>query len=1058
MRGRLLASTMISGAALLAFSVSAAHAADATDTGGPVTTSSGSGAPYAPTTGVAVSKIDAAADATAADTSTVQDVVVTGSRIPTPNLTSVVPIQSVNHEQFQLEGHTDVIDLLNELPANFQVSTADFSNTTNPLTSPGGITTADLRGLGPQRTLVLVNGRRLGIGDPNTGNPNPAPDLDQIPVALIDHVEVVTGGASATYGSDAVAGVVNFVMKHDFEGVQLDGTFGEDEHDQHNAFMQGIERAAGITPPTGSVWDGQNTDFSVVMGANAPDGKGNVTGYFEFKHETPVTEGDRDYSDCLYASATVAPLVFGVAGPVCAGSSNSNYFKPATGPNAGLVFSNVGTSLLPYSSSLASSPPHAFNSSPYEYLSRDDNRYLAGFFAHYDIADWAKPYAEFSFMNDSSFSATAPSGAFRASGPDGGDWDVNCNNPLLSSQEAGILCGAAAGTGALVPIQLGRRDIEGVGRTAEFEHSNFRIVVGMKGDFADAWSYDVYGSYYYTSLYNANSAYLSNSGIENALDVTGTAANPVCSNGSPTCIPWNIFTQGGVTAAQVASLEEPGTAHGSTAENIWEADVTGDLGKYGWKLPWASDGIGVSVGMQHRWDQLTFEPDAAELSGDLGGFAGASVSVDNAISVQEEYGEVRIPIAQKQPFAEDLSIDGGVRYSEYSTSGGAVTYKIGGEWAPSPDIRFRASYDRAIRAASIIEAFSPRSVTNTSLFADNCAAAIGSPAQATLAQCERTGATLAEYGNGFAPGDPAAPGGVGTDFISECPAGQCSTETGGNTALKPEISDSYSFGFTTTPRFLKGFTGSIDYWDIKITQEIGVIPLAVSFSNCENNVQASTFCPLVVRTPQGNLFGTTIPGGGYVVGIGSNIASTDTSGIDFQADYHLNFEDMGMGSWGSLGFHLVGTYQVTAKTQNLAGQPTYDCAGLFGPTCLAVDPKWRHVFSLTWNTPWNVLARLQWRYIGGTSLDNNSTQAGLFEGFLGETDPNDAKLPAVSYLDISGAWRINSALTLRAGINNVLDQDPPLMDQTITGTGAPNAYPTYDLLGREFFISGTAKF
>ena len=157
-----------------------------------------------------------------------QEVVVTGSRIPQPNLTSVSPIQAVGHQEFQLAGHTDVIDLLNTLPSNFQNSTADFSNTTNPLTSPGGISTADLRGLGPQRTLVLVNGRRLGIGDPNTGNPNPAPDLDQIPVALIDHVEVITGGASATYGSDAIAGVVNFIMKTDFEGVQLDGTIGGD--------------------------------------------------------------------------------------------------------------------------------------------------------------------------------------------------------------------------------------------------------------------------------------------------------------------------------------------------------------------------------------------------------------------------------------------------------------------------------------------------------------------------------------------------------------------------------------------------------------------------------------------------------------------------------------------------------------------------------------------------------------------------------------------------------------------------------------------------------------
>ena len=206
-RGRLLASTMITGVALLAMG-GMAHAADATSDSAVQTATAGAGHVTAATS---IQTVTAAADAAGASSTAVTEIVVTGSRIPQPNLTSVSPIQAVSHQDFQLQGATDVIDLLNTLPQNFQNNVSDFSNTTNPLTAPGGITTADLRGLGPQRTLVLVNGRRLGIGDPNTGDPNPAPDLDQIPVALIDHVEVLTGGASATYGSDAVAGVVNFI-------------------------------------------------------------------------------------------------------------------------------------------------------------------------------------------------------------------------------------------------------------------------------------------------------------------------------------------------------------------------------------------------------------------------------------------------------------------------------------------------------------------------------------------------------------------------------------------------------------------------------------------------------------------------------------------------------------------------------------------------------------------------------------------------------------------------------------------------------------------------------
>ena len=345
-----------------------------------------------------------------------------------------------------------------------------------------------------------------------------------------------------------------------------------------------------------------------------------------------------------------------------------------------------------------------------------------------------------------------------------------------------------------VDLIIGRRNIEGGPRTSDFDHTNYRIVIGMKGDLGDAWHYDAYGSYYYTSLYNANGGYLSIAGTQNALLATGTAANPTCLNGLASCIPWNIFNQGGVTPAQVQSLTETGTSHGTIEEQIFEGYVTGDLGKYGIKSPWADDGVGVSIGVQNRWDHLVYAPDQAELSGDISGFGGASVPVNNAIGVQEEYGEVRVPIAQKQPFIEDLNLQAGYRYSDYSTSGGVSTYKVGGEWAPTSDIRFRASYDRAIRAASILEAFTPQSVTNTSgVSVDPCAPSTGAgnvitaSATATLAQCMNTGVTAAEYGNGGS-----------TNNIIQCPAGQCALAEGtlpGTRTLKPEIADTYSVGF-----------------------------------------------------------------------------------------------------------------------------------------------------------------------------------------------------------------------------------------------------------------------
>ena len=1042
-RRRLLASTVITGAALLTLG-RAAHAGDA----GPLKTAWGA----APATGAAsVGALTAADDASAAGSAQVTEIVVTGSRIPQPNLASVSPVQTIGHQDFQLTGKTDVIDLLNTLPQNFQNNTTDFSNTTNPLTAPGGVTTADLRGLGPQRTLVLVNGRRLGMGDPNTANPNPAPDLDQIPVALIDHVEVLTGGASSTYGSDAVAGVVNFIMKKDFEGLQLDGQFGGNEHDNRQTQIQQAIRASGSQPATGSRWDGENTDFSVVFGSSAPDGKGNVTGYFEFKNQDPVSEGDRDFSGCLLVQ---------VPGDACANSSNSNLFQPIIGGVPTGPYSVVGNQFLPRPQA-GSSPPATFNSSPYEYLSRQDTRYLAGFFAHYDIAPWAQPYAEFSFMKDTSGVAVAPSALFQGANTlagSGGNWFVDCGNPFLSGQERGLMGCAGMPAATEVALNIGRRNIEGGPRTSEYDHTNYRIVIGMKGDFADAWHYDAYGSDYNTSLFNANGGYLSISGIQAALLVNGTAANPSCSNNLPSCVPYDIFSQGGVTPAQVASLTKPGTSQGDIEEQTFEGDITGDLGRYGLKFPWSDEGVGVSFGVQHIWDHLVFAPDAAELSGDLAGFGGASVAVNNAIGDQEEYFEARFPIADHQPFADHLSVEGGYRYSDYSTAGGASTYRIGGEWGPTPDFKFRASYDRALRAPSILEAFSPAVVTNTSVVSEDPCAPDPSTgkALATLAQCMHTGVTAAQYGNGGS-----------TDKIIQCPASQCAILQSGSANLSPETADTYSIGVTFTPRFLHGFTGSIDYYDITIANQIGAVPISLDLAECLANGNPE-FCSQIVRVPSsptnagGGLFGTTVAGGGYIKAITANVASAQNRGIDFQAAYRLNLEDVGAVGVGSLSFNFIGSYLLTQASTVAPRVAPYDCVGLFGPTCGSVNPNWRHTFRVTWNTPWNVLASLQWRYIGPTNLDANSTQQTLAlltslssQGGFG---PADNQLETRNYLDLSAAWRVNSTVTLRGGVNNILDRDPPIISQPIAGIGAPNAYPTYDLLGRQLFVSATAKF
>ena len=980
----------------------------------------------------------AAGTAAASGGDEVSEIVVTGTRIPQPNLNSVSPVQVVGSREVLLGGRPATIDILNQLPQVTQNSAVDLGPTSNPLSGPGGVATVDLRGLGPQRTLVLVDGRRLGLGDPNTGNPNPAPDINQVPSQLIDRVEVLTGGASATYGSDAVAGVVNFVMKHNFEGVQIDAQWGAFQHSQHNDFMQGLLDDAGIAKPKKHEFDGRSRDLSILFGMNSPDEKGNVTAYFTYHDQDPVTDSHRDYGSC---QLNVDP------DPRCAGSSNSNIFYLASGApitiggqlvDQGAV---LGNQFVPYGTP-GTTPPALYNSNNLEYLIQQSTRYTAGFFANYKINDNVELYSDFNFMNDRTNVQIAPSALFQGSGvtPSGG-FLVNCNNPFLSGQQQGAL-GCSAGdvaSGATRDLYIGRRNVEGGPRNQFFEHTNYRVVGGARGQIAGPWKYDAYGSYYYTTLSTAVENYLSLAKIQDALLVGGTATNPVCLSGAAGCVPYNIFQDGGVSPAAAQALSTLGTSRGSTTERIIEINVTGDLSQYGIKSPYARDGVGVAFGVTQRRDHLTFSPDIATESGDLSGAGGASVRVNNSLRAQEAYAEIRVPLLQDMPFAEDLLFEGGYRYSDYSTGIQAKTWKAGLQWSPVKDIRFRGSFNRAIRAPNILELYTPQTVTNTSQVAeDPCAANATNPA--SLQACMNTGVTAAQYG-----------------VIPQCPAQQCAVLTGGNPNLSPERANTFTVGFTTRPRWVNGLTASVDYFHIDLKNGIGAIPLGVILQRCLQTGDPA-FCSQVVRNPvNGTLFGTSAAAGGYINGASVNVGSGVTSGVDVQLAYALPLESWGIDKWGSISFDLTGSYLLKSTTVPLPGDPAYDCAGLFGPQCAStVNPRWRHTLRVNWATPWHdILLSAAWRYIGESKyeVDTNEPSIGA-----GSTDAFNHTLPERSYIDLAGIWKVNDMFSLRAGINNVFDQDPPLINSAIVGSGLPNTFPTYDLLGRRMFIGFTANF
>jgi iron complex outermembrane recepter protein len=983
------------------------------------------------------------ARAASTDSQPLQEIVVTGSRIAAPNEVSTSPIQVISAKVIQSSGKTDISDILSQLPPMFTNDLGqDLGNGTSGLSSAGGVSTADLRGLGPGRTLVLIDGRRLGPGSPNTAIAQPAPDLDQIPVGLVDRVEVVTGGASAAYGSDAIAGVVNFILKRNFEGLQIDGQVGEYWHDNGDALMQGLVRQFGYIPPRGTAQDGSNRAFYMLMGGNFADGKGNVTAFLSYRHTDPVMSNQRDYGACQLSPVQDAHN--NVVGVACGGSSNSNFFKPVTGPDAGTAYSVYGHNFVPWGTA-ATTPPAVYNGQADISLTREDTRYNAAFMAHEEVTDSFQPYAEFFFMDDRTQQQAAPAALFQNANPldptGAGDYYINCSNPLLSEQQQTILCTPAQVAAdrshpgsATAQVTIGRRNVEGGGRYTDFEHTNYRAVFGARSEIANAWSYDVYGQYFYTAFFDSNQKYLNFQSIADALLVTGTASNPRCIGGARGCIPYNIFSDAGVTQQQLNYLYEVGTATGSSTLRTVHADITGRLGEYGIKSPFSAEGLGVNIGFEHRNDHELLQPDAAEESGLLSGFGSAVAPIDSSISVAEQFMELRAPLMQDKPGAKELLFDAGYRRSDYSTIGVTNTYKFEVQYAPTADYRIRASYDRAIRAPSVAEAFTRPIVGITTVGADPCAP----PITYSLVQCERVGVSATQYNTGSIPQGTAA---------------QLSEETSGNPSLKPEQADTYTFGVNFAPSRIPHLTGSVDYYHIRIKDEIGVIPYLLVLSDCADSGNP-LYCSQIVRQPKtGSLNGNSIGGGGYVIQENYNLGTALNSGVDAQLNYRLDLPGAGY-----LQFGLNGTYLLHDETTPLPGSPTYDCAGLFGFTCQTVNPRWRHVLRTTWETPWQVAASLTWRYIGAVSEDNDSSDPTLHFSTFNGYDYFNARIPAFNYLDLQATWYVNAALQIRAGANNLLDKDPPLVNTNIVAGGAANTYSTYDLFGRQLFLAFTANF
>ncbi|MCW3846274.1 TonB-dependent receptor [Sphingomonas sp. LB-2] len=1018
-----------------------------------------------------------AQDDTTTTASDDQEILVTGSRIPQPNLTSTSPVTVVNATEIKLQGTTRAEDLINSLPQVFAEFGGNVSN------GASGTATVNLRGLGSNRTLVLINGRRLLPGDPET----PSADLNAVPAALISRVDVLTGGASSVYGADAVGGVVNFIMDTDFTGFRIDSQYSFYQH--NNRSKTGIRNALtarGFTYPDGSVTDGGTTDTTATIGASFDDGRGHVVGYVGYRKINAVTQDKRDYSACTTQARTPAQTA---ANPAllftCGGSATSpqgTFIVYDFGNPAAPIPYSDGTSTLYQVGANRTLVPGStpFNFAPTNYYQRPDERYTAGFFANYEINDAIKPYLEGMFMDDRSVAQIAPSGDF------GNTLTLNCDNPLMSAQQRSIVCHpqnlitpngnsvtAEAKAGRITApavfidpttglpyfrgfAQILRRNIEGGPRRDDLQHTSYRLVAGVKGDLGGGFSYDAYYQYGRTNFAETYYNDVSVSRMTKALDVIDdprtAGVDPICRSvldgTDPNCVPWDIFVQNGASPAAVNYITTPGFKRGVTDETVASVSLTGLLGEYGVKTPWADGGLAMNVGFEYRKEHLQEVTDLEFQTGDLAGQGAPTLPIEGSFTVKEAFAEFRLPIVQNG-FIEDLSLEAGYRYSDYSIGARSVntdTYKVAAEFAPIRDIRFRAAYNRAVRSPNIQELFAPNRVALNGN-SDPCAGSIsgGTVNGNTQAQCARTGVSAAQFGT-----------------IAGNPAGQYNGLIGGNPNLTPEIADTWTVGAVIQPSFIPKFALTVDYFNIKIENTVATIGQDTTLQTCMITGDPG-FCGLIHRDQFGSLWRTS---NGYVVDTNQNLGSLKTTGIDVGLSYSHD-----LGGLGSLALNANGTWLNEIITDNGVSTP-YDCAGLYGLICTTPSPEWRHKARLTWTTPWGIGVSTQWRYFSAVDIDRSSSNPSLTGGVDSGGRPNyalvNARIPSQSYIDLTLSATVGEHYSFRLGVQNLLDREPPIIGSNGT-SGVINAcssvfcngntYPVvYDALGRYIYAGVTLDF
>jgi outer membrane receptor protein involved in Fe transport len=897
--------------------------------------------------------------------SDIDEIIVTGSRISRENLESPSPLLIVSDEVIQSRAPVNIENVLNLYPQIQPDLGSEVNNGGN------GTATVDLRGLEPKRTLVLINGRRMV---PATNKSEV--DIDAIPLALIERVDIVTGGASAVYGSDAMAGVVNFIMKNDFEGFQLDGTAGVSRH-----------------------WDAQRYGVSATFGSNFSDGRGNVTMSVGYTQRQGLLQSERSFSaiDQQSNGSSVGP-----AGRLDDEPNNCFGGGICDNPNSGPYAFNPDGTIRPFINQLPElngGVGDRYNFAPANYQETPQERFTIAALGHFDLNDHVQPYAEAYYVNNETESQLAPTPmAFPSRA-------LPLTNPLLQPD---VLALAATRPDPTAPLLMRRRMVEVGNRQDNYEFDEMQLVLGARGNITGTWNWDSYYSYGRTteteSLFNDLSA----------IRVDAALAGCPPGNLVPDCRAVNFFGPGNISPEDAAWLNAGLVADDFEFErNVYSLTASGEA----FDLP--AGPLRTAVGYEWREDRSKYFPGAPKEKGDIIGF-NAQQPISGSDSVKEIFAEVRAPLIADRPGVQLLDLEAAWRFSDYESVGGEKTYKIGAEWTVVPDLMVRVMFNEAVRAPNIFELYQAGDEDFPSVD-DPCATTLADGSTQTITPEVEAICTL----QGLPPGVPLT---QSNSQVQELDFG--------NPDLQSETAETWTYGVVLQPRQVENLAITIDYFDIEIEDYIDKIfggpnglvnDCFASGITTQAEYNASLSCSNISRNASGEL--------SLVVPLG-NVSKVETTGIDTSISYAHDF-----GAIGALS--LIGniTWLDTWKLDgdDFAGTSTFDRGTL---------PEWRSNLRLGWT--WRDLdVSLNWQFIDSVDDIESFDDPGTPEVEVLDVD-------AQSYLNLSASYQVTEPLRVTFIVENLTDNDPPLVLNGVTNTNTDNTI--YDTIGRYYAIAANLRF